>query len=461
VAQGATRGRARGLLVVLALAGLVFLVVSAFRAGPAPAISIDADLPGIGKRTPVHVRIEEPARGLGDVRIEFVQGERVELLSARSHVPLPPWQFWGERQQSDVFDLEVGSRTLKKLKEGPATIRVTANRASSWLRYPPPVVRELTLEVKLRPPGLQVLSRQTYVKQGGAEAVVYRVGKSSIKDGVLAGHRWFPGFPLPGGEEQERFAIFGAPYDLKDPAEIQLVAYDDVGNEAQASFLDRFTPRAPRVGRISLPDSFLSRVIPAIMAQTPEVEDRGDLLANYLEINGELRRRNDAFLVELAGRSEPEFLWRGAFMQMRNAQVMSDFATRRTYFYDGKEVDTQFHLGFDLASVRLAEIQASNDGVVVMASYFGIYGNCVVIDHGYGLMSLYGHLSTINVEEGQRVERGDLIARSGATGLAGGDHLHFGILLQGLPIDPREWWDGHWIGDRLGLKLGDALPPAR
>ena len=457
MAQG-VKGKARGLLIMLILAAVVFLALAAFRAGPAPVISIAADLPGIGKLTPLHVRIEEPARGLGEVRVEFVQGDRVELLAERTHVPLPPWQYWGERQQSDAFDLEVGSRTLKKLKEGPATIRVTAERSSSWLRYPPPAVRELTLEVKLRPPGLQILSRQTYVKQGGAEAVIYRVGESSVKDGVIAGDRWFPGFPLPGGDEQERFAIFAAPYDLSDPAEIRLVATDDVGNEAQASFLDRFTPRAPRTGRISLPDSFLARVVPAIMGQTPEIEDQGDLLSNYLEINGVLRAQNDEFLVELAGQSEPEFLWRGAFMQMRNAQVMSDFATRRTYFYEGKEVDTQFHLGFDLASVRQAEIQAANDGIVVLASYFGIYGNCVVIDHGYGLASLYGHLSTINVETGQRVERGDVIGRSGATGLAGGDHLHFGILLQGLPVDPREWWDEHWIQDRLALKLGDALP---
>jgi len=458
VARGVTTGKARGFLILIVLIGVAFLALSAFRAGPAPSISIAANLPGIGKLTAVHVEIEEPARGLGDVRVEFIQGDRTELLQSRTHVPLPPWQYWGERQQSDVFDLEVGSRTLKKLKEGPAKIRVTAERASSWLRYPPAAVHELTLEVKLRPPGLQVLSRQTYVKQGGAETVVYRVGESSIKDGVVAGERWFPGFPLPGGDEQERFAIFSAPYDLNDPAEIRLVAMDDVGNEAQASFLDRFTPRTPRTGRISLPESFLSRVVPAIMAQTPEVEDQGSLLANYLEINGKLRAENRAHLVELAAQSEPEFLWRGGFIQMRNAQVMSDFATRRTYYYDGKEVDTQFHLGFDLASVKLAEIQASNDGIVVVARYFGIYGNCVVIDHGYGLMSLYGHLSTINVEVGQRVERGDVVGRSGATGLAGGDHLHFGILLQGLPVDPREWWDEHWIQDRLALKLGDALP---
>ncbi len=142
---------------------------------------------------------------------------------------------------------------------------------------------------------------------------------------------------------------------------------------------------------------------------------------------------------------------------MRNAKVMSDFADQRTYMYQGREVDRQDHLGFDLASTRAAEIQAANNGVVMLARYFGIYGNAVVIDHGYGLMSLYGHLSSINVDEGQEVQRGDVLGRSGATGLAGGDHLHFTMLLHGLPVDPREWWDGHWIQDRLVLKLGDGL----
>ena len=94
----------------------------------------------------------------------------------------------------------------------------------------------------------------------------------------------------------------------------------------------------------------------------------------------------------------------------------------------------------------------------MLARYFGIYGNTVVIDHGYGLMSLYGHLSSIAVEPGQQVDRAQQIGRSGATGLAGGDHLHFTMLLQGLPVNPREWWDAHWLHDRLKLKLGDAFP---
>jgi murein DD-endopeptidase MepM/ murein hydrolase activator NlpD len=461
VAKNASRGSVRGSLVVVALVAVAFLGVAAFRAGPEPTISIEADLPGIGKLTPVRVRVAEPKRGLGDVRVEFVQGERVEVLAEHSFIPNPAWQFWGPRQQEDSFDLEVGSRTLKNLKEGPATIRVVAQRAGAWLRFPSPSSRELTLEVKLRPPSLQVLSTQTYVKQGGSELVVYRIGASAVSDGVQAGDRWFPGFPMPGGDDRKRFALFGVPYDLDEVAKIRLVAVDDVGNEAEASFVDRFTSRKLGESKISVPESFLARVVPAIMAQTPEVEDRGGLLENYLEINGSLRRKNRQVLADLARQSEPKFLWAGPFMQMRNAQVMSDFAVRRSYFFDGKKVDTQDHLGFDLASVRQAELQAANDGVVALARYLGIYGNCVVIDHGYGLMSLYGHLSSIAVEEGQAVERGEVIGRTGETGLAGGDHLHFSMVLQGLPVDPREWWDDHWIQDRLGLKLGDALPSWR
>ena len=142
---------------------------------------------------------------------------------------------------------------------------------------------------------------------------------------------------------------------------------------------------------------------------------------------------------------------------MSSGQVMSSFADRRTYVYEGKEVDQQDHLGFDLASVRHAELEAANEGVVALARYFGIYGNAVVIDHGYGLMSLYGHLSSIEVEPGQHVDRGQVIGRSGQTGLAGGDHLHFTLLVQGKPVNPVEWWDSAWIRDRLAPKLGDAF----
>ena len=451
-------GRLRGPLILILLVALVFVVVAAFRAGPAPEISIELALPGIGKRTPIRIVVSEPKRGLKALSVEFVQGERVDVLASRRYVPIEPWKFWGERTRKDELALEVGSETLEQIQEGPAVIRVIADRASSWLRYPEPVVEELVSEVRLRPPTLQALSSFTYVSQGGCEAVVYTVGDSSVQDGVQAGDWWFPGYPLPGAQDGRRFALFAWPYDLEDPNGVRLHASDDLGNQANVPFVDKFTPRPPRSDNIRLPDSFLERVVPAIMAQTPELRDRGSPLENYLAINGELRGKNNATLVELAGQSAPQFFWNRRFLQMRNAKVMSNFADHRTYLYQGREVDQQDHLGFDLASTRGAEIQAANHGVVALARYFGIYGNAVVIDHGYGLMSLYGHLSSINVDEGEEVQRGDVLGRSGATGLAGGDHLHFTMLLQGLPVDSREWWDGHWIQDRLVLKLGDGLP---
>lgn len=448
----------RRLLILLILGGLIFLGLAVFRAGPEPSIELRADLPGIGKRTRIDVRVAEPRRGLYRFKVELVQEDRVETLEQREYTPLDPWKFWGVRTRQEDLVLDVGSETMKGLREGPATIRVTAERATSWLRRPQPVVSQLDLEVILRPPSVQVLSTHTYVAQGGAEAVVYRVGASSIRDGVAVGERWFPGYPLPGGAEQDHFVLFGVPFDHEDPALIRIVAVDSVGNETRSAFVDRFNPRPFVRDTIRVSRSFMERVVPSIMAQEPDLEDRGSLLDNYLMINGELRKRNAATLRDLAAASKPEFLWSEPFMQMRNAQVKSRFADRRTYMFEEQAVDQQDHLGFDLASTRNAEIQAANDGIVVLARYFGIYGNAVVIDHGYGLMTLYGHMSSLDVAVGQQVERGQAIGRSGETGLAGGDHLHFEVQLQGLSVTPREWWDGHWIHDRLKLKLEGALP---
>jgi murein DD-endopeptidase MepM/ murein hydrolase activator NlpD len=446
------------ILFLAAATGLAYLGLAAFRAGGEPATGIQAEMPGIGKRTPVLITVEEPGRGLAGFRVELVQGERVELLDEREYRPLEPWQFWGQRVTREELTLEVGSETVEGLREGEATIRVVAERAASFLRHPEPVIAELQLPVKLRPPLLQLVSMHTYVAQGGSEVVVYKVDDSSVEDGVAVGDWWFPGYPLPGGADNDRFALFGVPFDFTDHSLINIVTYDNVGNEARAAFVDRFIAKPYRKGTIRLSDSFLERVVPPIMAQTPELTDRGNMLDNYLAVNGKLRGINGQTLIELGERSAPEFLWQRRFMQMQNAQVMSNFAERRTYVYEGRDVDQQDHLGFDLASTAMAEIPASNSGVIVMARYFGIYGNTVIIDHGYGLMSLYGHMSSIAVEEGQKIERGESIGRTGATGLAGGDHLHFGILLRGLPVNPQEWWDSHWIHDRLKLKLGDALP---
>ncbi|HEX7185515.1 MAG TPA: M23 family metallopeptidase [Thermoanaerobaculia bacterium] len=457
--RGRDRGRAAGcfLRTLLLLAVLVVIVaaVATFYTGAAPKVSVQSKLPGIGKRTPIQVRIEDPQR-VSKVKIEVVQGTDVKTVEERDFQPKPAWALGGA--QPVDMTVEVGRDTVQGLRSGEATVRVTAERAGTWLRRPAPAVSEVKLPVRLAPPTLGILSNFHYAAQGGSEAVVYRVGEGAVRDGVQSGDWWFPGFPMPGNDKQMRFALFAIPYDMTDASRIRLIAIDDVGNRAEAAFIDKFTPRPLKTDTIEVSDPFMNKVVPEIMSSSSEVADQGNLLANYLEINRNLRKKNAQTLKELGAKSAKQFLWTQPFIPMPNAQITAAFADRRTYMYNGKPVDQQDHLGFDMASVERDAIPASNAGRVVLARYFGIYGNAVVIDHGYGLQSLYGHLSSIAVKEGDMVQRGQELGRSGQTGLAGGDHLHFTMLLQGLAVTPVEWWDPHWIQDRVARKLGPALP---
>ena len=444
------------LLLVVAVLGIVAYL--GFRVGPPPEIAITPAAEMIGRRTPVTVTVSEPTRGVGDVVVELVQGESVQKLSEVAGEPSPAWAVWQSGTPQSELRFDVGKDAIKDLKPGNATIRVTAERAAGMFWSGEPAVKQLELPVRLVPPTLQAMSTFTYVAQGGSEAVVYRVGESATRDGVRAGDRFFPGYPLPGGSLQDRFALFAVPYDMNDASGVVLVASDAAGNEAQARFIDKFFPKPLRTDTIRLDDGFMQKVTTEIMTQSPDLADKGNLLDNYLQINRDLRRKNMEFRQEIASNTQPAFLWRETFLPMVNTAIKASFADRRSYVYNDQTVDRQDHLGLDMASTRADRVPAANDGVVVYADYLGIYGNCVVIDHGYGVQTLYGHLSAMDVKAGDQVTRGQAIGRSGASGLAGGDHLHFEVVLHGLPVSPIEWFDDKWIHDRLKLKLGGALP---
>jgi murein DD-endopeptidase MepM/ murein hydrolase activator NlpD len=440
-------------LFLLALLGLVAgLAVATLRTGPPASLELSTEAAAIGPRTTVTARAASAGRGLAGLRLEVEQKGRVWVVARREHVPRAPWGLSGARVLEDEIRAEVGHQALTELAEGEATVRVVAERARTWLLAPAPVVKELRLAVRRAPPSLSLVSSQHYLAQGGSGLVVYRVGATAVADYVSAGGWRFPGTPLP-GDRGERVALFGVPWDVEDASTLRVVAEDEAGNAASVAFVDRFERKPPASDRIQLDDAFLTKVVGEIRAATPSLAARGSLLDDYLAINRELRAANASELVALAGESAPAFLFDDAFLPMRNAKVMSAFADRRSYVYGGREVDRQTHLGFDLAAVARSEVQAPNRGVVRLARYFGIYGNTVVVDHGLGLMTLSAHLSSIDVEEGQQIERGQPLGRTGATGLAGGDHLHFTTLVRGLPVNPIEWWDAHWIRDRITSKL--------
>jgi murein DD-endopeptidase MepM/ murein hydrolase activator NlpD len=434
---------------------LAFVILGVLRVGGTPDIRMETRMSAIGKRTPVTITVSEPRRGLKHVKVEFLQGDKSTILADKNYSFSSQFFGRGSKTVKDTLEVEVGRQTLPGLTPGSATIRVTADRAATWLRHPNPVVDEISLPVRLTPPSLHVTSTQTYVAQGGCEVVTYRVGESEARSGVRAGSWWFPGYPLPGGGKQDRFAFFAVPYNMSQP-NVRLVVEDGAGNEAEMGFIDKFFAKSFKSDNIEITDAFLQKVVPEIMSQTPELNDRGNPLDNYLAINRELRKKDGDIIQSMAQKSKPEFLWTKSFLIMP-AKATASFAQHRIYRFKGGEIDRQDHLGFDLADKKQAPVPASNDGIVVHANFFGIYGNAIVIDHGFGLQSIYGHLSSIAVSEGQKVARGDIIGKTGETGLAGGDHLHFCTLLQGLPVNPSEWSDSHWIKDRIAKKLGPAF----
>ena len=448
------RKRARLFLFVLIAVLVGGGLWLALRVGPPPVVGLETDRAAIGKATTVIASFSEPAHGLGKIRLELIQGDRVEVLDQQTLTrgSLVPWS--GDHGTAEVVLTEiVGTTTLDWLEDGDVVLRAIADRSVGFLRRGAPVVAEMVLPVRLRPPRLELLSSQHYGSQGGSGAVRYRVGETAIRSGVRAGAHESSGSRLDEGDRDEAFAIFALPWDLSDSGEIRLFAEDDAGNRVELPFLDLFKPKAEKVDTIRLSDAFFERVVPAIASRTPSFDDSGTPLDQYLFINGNLRRAELDRVVELAKHSEPAFLWQGSFLQMANSALKANFAQTRKYLYDGREVDRQTHLGLDLASTARAAVPAPNSGRVVFAGWLSLYGNAVVIDHGFGLFSLYAHLSSIGVETGARVNKNDTIGKTGVTGLAVGDHLHFGMMVNDTFVNPVEWWDSHWINDNILTKL--------
>lgn len=357
----------------------------------------------------------------------------------------------------------IGKKAQPDLAAGAARLVVTAARPVFFGLREAVSTESRDLEVRLDPPRLGVLSLHHYVNHGGAEFVVYRATPEGVTTGVRVGDATYPGFPGSAvglADPAVQVAFFALRYDQDLNTPMTVFARDEAGNEASTPLDHRPFAKPFARSRIQIDMRFMERVVPAIAANTPGLDvdttTPEGLLDGFLQINTDLRHRNNDTISAMAARTRPEMLWREAFSQLGSTQVESRFADHRTYFYEGREIDQQVHLGFDLASVQQAPVVAANRGVVVFADYLGIYGNTVVLDHGLGVQSLYSHLSTITARVGDTVEKGAEIGRTGVTGLAGGDHLHFTMLVGGAAVNPVEWWDRKWMEDRVFRKIREA-----
>lgn len=404
----------------------------------------------LGRDSTISFKVEDDKSGIRAVYAELEQNGRSVLLGSKS-VPVPEW--W---KGSGVKELEVSwdVRPLAEgLKDGKAVLRIRAYDASlrRGLKGNETVLK-IPVAIDLSPPQIIPISTVHNIRTGGSGLVSFRVNEGVKKVGVWVGKLFFPAYELTGVGQNIFAAMIALPFDAKRSTPVRIEAVDEAGNSAKSIVSCRIIRRQPRVDKIRITDSFLERKMPDFMARYPDL--KGSLLQVFLEVNTKMRQENNEQIRKIcgAGAGSPQIMWHGAFKRMAGA-LRAGFADYRHYFYKGKEIGQAHHMGVDIASVAHAPVPAANEGRVVFADYLGIYGNTIILDHGLGLFSMYSHLSAMRVSKGSRVNKGEIIGNTDMTGLAGGDHLHYGMLVNGVFVNPKEWWDKRWIRDHIMANL--------
>ena len=402
-----------------------------------PSLDVPAPLNTIGQATPVTVHVHD-AHGVSKLMATVEQnGARYEA-----------WQSTAASKNADsTFSFTLGTKTTSQLRDGKAHLILEATSGgplhgtSRW---------EQDVNVVTQPPVISADSDQHYLYRGMADLATLNVTGAYTAAGIRVSNQDFRVWPMPGGKPG-LFSLYAFAWNT--PAGTTPLAFasngtvSDVTTPLTVIFPKKEQPVYTQ-HEIQVTDQFMQKVLGEL-----DPNGTGDPVARFVKINSEMRKANNQTLSDLRFKTADHFLWSQPFTRQSHSQAESTFADVRSYIYHGKKIDQQVHLGYDLAVTQHVGVEASNDGRVVWAAPLGIYGNCIVVDHGYGLQTIYGHLSRIDVHVGDMVKRSQIMGLSGMTGMAGGDHVHFAMQLDGVQIDPKEWWDVHWIQDHVARRV--------
>jgi murein DD-endopeptidase MepM/ murein hydrolase activator NlpD len=439
------------IIVIGLLAGGYYLAPRFER--QAPQIKLpDADVLG---PAPMEIVVADPGAGLKSVSATLsVGGTEHTLVSEQYAQPL--------HEKNIAVALP---SALAGIKEGPAVLRVSARDASLWNFFQGnETVMQKNLTIDLTPPTIELVADDRYVNFGGVGVIVYKASADTATSGVKLGTHYFPGFQGQVKGHPDYFIdFFSHAYDVPPDTKAMLVATDKAGNTREMPLAYELKDVKYKKSTIALSDNFLQNKVAPLLSDVGA--RKGTPKEIFVAVNHALRKENEDKIAAITSKATPTMLWKGAFTQLSNSKVEANFADSRTYTYNGEPIDTAFHLGYDLSVTKHYPIEASNSGRVAFAGNLGIYGNAVILDHGLGLFTLYGHMSSIDVKDGNSVQQRQILGKTGETGLAAGDHLHFGVYLDGVAVLPVEWWDPKWINDNITPKLegrgGDEIAVAQ
>ena len=428
------------LIVIAAMAGGAYFLWPRFESVP-PQINVSPNVDIFGL-APLEIQVSDNGAGLRSVTATLSQGGTEHQLASE--------QF--DRPVSEK-KIAIALAKVSGVKEGPAVLRVMARDASLWHFFSGnEAVLEKSITIDITPPTLELIADDRYVNFGGVGVIVYKASADTATSGVKIGDYFFPGISAQIRDHPDHFlALFAHPYNAQPEARATLVATDKAGNTRELRLAYELKNVRYKKSTLALSDSFLQNKVAPLLADA--TARQGAPKDVFVAVNKRLRKENEDRITAITTKVTPSMLWKDAFAQLSNSKVEANFADQRTYTYNGEPIDTAYHLGYDLSVTKHYPVEAANSGTVVFTGDLGIYGNAVIIDHGLGLFSLYGHLSSIDVKEGDSVAKRQVLGKTGETGLAAGDHLHFGIYLDGVAVLPVEWWDQKWIDENITPKL--------
>lgn len=428
-----------------------------------PVVNVNIPVTYLPKTYDMNLDIKERGTGLRRIFISISQNSKDKVILDKIYPRVSKSGFFfGSGVYSESLKVAVESSKYGMV-DGEATLTVKISDYSWWRwnngnRF----LIEQKVVIDTKPPEIEVLSKTHNVNRGGVGLVIYRLKSDNdqITSGVQVGDVFYKGYSGLFDQHNDVFASFFALNHLQGAGtEMYVKAEDVAGNISKKGFYHYIKEKKFRNDTLEISDSFLQNIMPQF--NLGEVEATFDSAANpllnkFIYINQKLRPLNIDQILKPVEQTENKMMWSGTFIRLPGAAPRAQFADRRTYKYNGKQIDQQYHMGVDLASLARSDIPAANSGRIIGVDDIGIFGKCVLIDHGFGLCSSYAHLSNISVKVGDMVKRGDVIGQTGVTGLAAGDHLHFGMSVDKTFVNPVEWWDPLWIKNNIDLKINEV-----
>ncbi|MFT7859866.1 MAG: M23 family metallopeptidase [Sulfurimonas sp.] len=437
------------LLLMLALVGgALYVYFSSTFERVAPKVSLESN--GFWNlREPIHLNISDES------------GIKAYKISMKSSKGIKQLQYEQLINPVGSIDLEIEPpKGAYAFKDKEVSIIIEASDTSKWNLFKGnSALKEYKLTVDRKRPNVNIINNSYKISRGGSALVIFNVEDPNLEEFYVLGNHDKKFKAQPFYKEGYYIALLAWPVTDRG-FKATVVAKDSAGNVAKSYVPLYLKEKHYKLSKITLSDKFLKGKIYDLAEEFEETQGVESSLEQFKLINEDVRAKNEKLIHEITSKVPDEMISDFKMKRvhpLKNGQVVAHFGDHRKYYYKGAFVSEAYHLGLDLASYAMAPIMSQNGGKVVYTDYNGLYGNMPIISHGLGLYTLYGHCSSIEVGSGENIPANSKVANTGKSGYAMGDHLHFGVLVQGIEVRPQEWMDSQWIK----LNISDIIKEAK